>query len=66
VILIGLIIGTVAAHEGQEVGEYVLVFGWRVEPALVGYPNGPELVINLHEEHEDDEEADHEHEETPL
>jgi hypothetical protein len=61
VALLGLIIGTVAAHEGREVGEYELVFGWRVEPALAGYPNGPELYISLHGEHEE-EEADHEHE----
>ena len=67
VLLFGFIIGTVAAHEGREVGDYELVFGWRVEPALAGYPNGPELYISLHEEHED-EEADHEHEgeENPM
>jgi hypothetical protein len=46
--ILALIIGTVAAHEGREVGAYELVFGWRVEPALAGYPNGPELYISLH------------------
>ena len=61
VVFLGLIIGTVAAHEGREVGDYELVFGWRVEPALAGYPNGPEIYISVHEEHEG-EEADHEHE----
>lgn len=48
---------TVFAHEHREVGEYALTFGWRVEPALVGFPNGPELTIDLHSE----EEAGHEH-----
>ncbi len=52
----------VSAHEGREVGEYQLVFGWRNEPALVGYVNGPELTINLHHE-EGDEHTDEEHEE---
>lgn len=47
------------AHEGREVEGYNLVFGWRNEPALVGYPNGPELFISLHE-HED-EDTDHDH-----
>jgi hypothetical protein len=43
------------AHEGREVGDYELVFGWRVEPAIVGVLNGPELTINIHEEGEGDE-----------
>lgn len=58
-----LMLGTVLAHEGREVGEYRLVVGWRSEPALVGFPNGPELFIRVHEEHE--EEGDHE-DENPL
>ncbi len=58
------------AHEGREVGEYQLVFGWRVEPALVGFPNGPELFIrpqagDEHAEGEDHAE-DHEEVENPL
>lgn len=53
-------VSLVSAHEGREVGEYELVFGWRNEPALVGYVNGPELTINLHHA---DEEADADHEE---
>lgn len=57
ILLLAFVMGTVIAHEGREVGEYELVFGWRVEPALVGYPNGPEVLIRLHEA----EEADHEH-----
>lgn len=48
------------AHEGREVGDYLLTFGWRVEPALVGIANGPELSIAHHDEHEG-EEGDHEH-----
>ena len=64
-----LLTGSILAHEGREIGEFELVFGWRNEPALVGYPNGPELFIRVHEEeHEhEDESEDHEHEEAnPL
>jgi hypothetical protein len=42
------------AHEGREVGEYALVFGWRVEPALAGLPNGPEVSISMRHEDEHD------------
>ncbi|GAB4516974.1 MAG: hypothetical protein OHK0046_23110 [Anaerolineae bacterium] len=49
------------AHEGREVGEYNLVFGWRVEPALVGVANGPEILISLHEHGEEAEGEDSEH-----
>jgi hypothetical protein len=42
----------VLAHEGREVGEYMIVFGWRVEPAITGYPNGPELTITHHDTEE--------------
>ena len=62
--IMAFVLGTVMAHEGREVGEYELVFGWRAEPALVGYPNGPEIIIRLHEEEADHEEGD-EHED-PL
>lgn len=37
------------AHEGREVGEYVIVFGWRVEPAYAGVFNGPEITIEHHD-----------------
>jgi len=37
------------AHEGREVGEYVIEFGWRTEPALAGLINGPELTIEHHD-----------------
>jgi hypothetical protein len=34
------------AHEGHTVGPYSVELGWRVEPAFVGLPNGPELFIS--------------------
>jgi hypothetical protein len=43
------LMGTVMAHEGRELGDYEVVFGWRNEPAIVGYPNGPEFFIRLPE-----------------
>lgn len=44
-----LVAAPISAHEGREVGEYVLVFGWRVEPAYAGIYNGPELTIEHHD-----------------
>jgi hypothetical protein len=38
-----------AAHEGREVGDYVIVFGWRVEPAYTELLNGPEVTITEHD-----------------
>lgn len=43
-----------AAHEGREVGEYLLTFGWRVEPAYAGQINGPEIRITTHRHEEGD------------
>jgi hypothetical protein len=43
------------AHEGREVGEYELHFGWQVEPAYVGVYNGPEIFIHMPSESEADE-----------
>ena len=37
------------AHEGREVGDYVIEFGWRIEPAYVGIINGPEFTVEHHE-----------------
>lgn len=37
----------VYAHEGRELGPYKVSFGWRVEPAFVGVPNGPEFRITM-------------------
>jgi hypothetical protein len=41
-----------AAHEGREVGEYLISFGWREEPAYAGMMNGPEVFISPHNEDE--------------
>lgn len=38
-------VGTALAHEHREVGEYSIVFGWRVEPAVAGGMNGPEITV---------------------
>lgn len=54
------------AHEGREVGEYEVVFGWRNEPAVVGMINGPEVIISLHGEHEAEAGADHAEEANPM
>lgn len=54
----------VAAHEGREVGEYSLAFGWQVEPAYAWQPNGPEVFIEVHHEEAEGAEADH-HEDEP-
>lgn len=56
----------VAAHEGQEVGEYSIAFGWQVEPAYAWQPNGPEVFIETHHA-EGDEHSEEDHEEAnPL
>src|SRR5688500_5084624 len=47
-VLFVLFVGVVMAHEGREVGEYELHFGWRSEPALTGFPNGPEAFMHVH------------------
>lgn len=43
------IVGTASAHEGREVGDYLLEFGWQSEPAYAGLLNGPELFIEVHD-----------------
>lgn len=65
ILLIGLFalvstVGLVFAHEGREVGEYILEIGWRVEPAYTGLMNGPEITVTRHggegeEEHTEEE-----------
>ena len=40
-----LSVAATVAHEGREVGEYTIVFGWRVEPAYAGLYNGPLITI---------------------
>lgn len=51
------------AHEGREVGEYQIVFGWRVEPAYTGLFNGPEFTVTMHggEAHEAEATPEAEH-----
>lgn len=54
VVLIGLlavaaVVIPVVAHEGREVAEeYLVVFGWREEPAYTTLFNGPEFTVKLH------------------
>ena len=38
-----------AAHEGVEVGDFVLTIGWREEPALVGQPNAVQVLVTNHD-----------------
>jgi hypothetical protein len=42
--------GIALAHEHRTVGDYEIEFGWRVEPAVVGVSNGPELFIESTDE----------------
>lgn len=42
----------VFAHEGREVGEYEVEFGWQIEPAYAGVLNGPEIFIHEHGDEE--------------
>ena len=49
VLALTLAVTPAAAHEGREVGEYVIVFGWRVEPAFAGQVNGPEFWVTHHD-----------------
>lgn len=55
ILLLALLAGTLMAHEGREVGDYELAFGWRNEPAYAGFPNGPEVYITHHADHEEGE-----------
>jgi hypothetical protein len=48
-VLVLLSLLPVAAHEGREVGEFLITFGWRVEPAYTELLNGPELSIVEHD-----------------
>ena len=51
-VALSLMVGTVFAHEGREVGEYRFVVGWAEEPAYEGMNNGVELrVTKLAEAH---------------
>lgn len=46
----GLLVGSVAAHERRDVGEYQFVVGFLNEPALVEEPNGLDLRVSLNDE----------------
>ncbi|MBC8100048.1 MAG: hypothetical protein H7Y11_11445 [Armatimonadetes bacterium] len=46
---LAIAISPVAAHEGREIGDYEISFGWRNEPAIQGLFNGPDLYISLHD-----------------
>jgi hypothetical protein len=50
---LALVVAPLSAHEGREVGEYIIEFGWRVEPVYTELFNGPEFTV----EHHDTEEA---------
>lgn len=44
-----LSVGIVSAHGDRTVGDYVVVFGWRNEPAYAGQFNGPEVILSSHD-----------------
>ncbi|MEO5704514.1 MAG: hypothetical protein ABIR64_05910 [Candidatus Limnocylindrales bacterium] len=39
-----------SAHEGIEVGEYLVEIGWLNEPAIVGQPNAVQVTVRNHED----------------
>ncbi|MEZ4669527.1 MAG: hypothetical protein R3E39_16610 [Anaerolineae bacterium] len=49
-LLLAALIAPVSAHEGREVGETLIEFGWRLEPAYTNLLNGPELTIETHDD----------------
>lgn len=59
-ILMG-VVGVVLAHEGREVGEYIIEIGWREEPAYTGLMNGSEITVSRHG---DESEGEHTEEAT--
>lgn len=46
------------AHEGRMIGDYEIVFGWRIEPAYAGVFNGPEITFTHHDTDEPLDNAD--------
>jgi hypothetical protein len=49
VLMVAVLALPVLAHEGREVAEeYLVVFGWREEPAYTTLFNGPEFSVKLH------------------
>lgn len=55
VLLLVSMVPSALAHEGREVGDYELHFGWQVEPAFSYQLNGPEVYISLHSDTESEE-----------
>lgn len=49
-LLIVALFVSASAHEGREVGKYVINFGWRNEPAYTTLLNGPELTVVTHDD----------------
>jgi hypothetical protein len=49
---LALVVAPLSAHGDREVGEYVIVFGWRVEPTYTDLFNGPEFTVAHHETEE--------------
>jgi hypothetical protein len=56
VVIFSLSIVPTLAHEGRELGDYNISFGWRNEPAFSGLMNGPDLYISLPEPVENQQE----------
>jgi hypothetical protein len=56
VVLAGLAVGAMgapaAAHEGREVGEYVLVVGFGEEPAYAAFQNSVQFLVSHHDTEE--------------
>src|SRR4051794_28597167 len=48
-LMLGLIVAPVAAHEEREVDAYDIELGWRVEPVYAGVYNGPEFFVHKHD-----------------
>jgi hypothetical protein len=49
ILALSMVVVPATAHEGREVGDYIVEIGWRVEPAYTGLMNGPEIIV-LHGE----------------
>ncbi len=53
--LVILLSNVANAHEGEEIGPYEFVVGFRVEPAYEGIPNGVDLRVLIAAENADEE-----------
>ena len=54
-LLAGWLPAAALAHEGREVGQYNMVVGFRVEPALIDEPNSVYLRVTKAAQQEEDE-----------